>query len=76
MNVDERWIMDYTQFDNGFWMFVVIDCFSRRVWTTVFPTKQEKNVIKTLDTLFSSEHVPSIIQSDNGGVSFINFQIY
>ena len=64
--------MDYTQFQSKFWMLVIIDCFSRRVWTDVFPTKEEQNVISTLQSLFHLKLVPLIIQSDNGGVSFNN----
>jgi transposase InsO family protein len=68
LSSDERWMMDYTQFESNYWLLVVIDCFSRRVWTGAYATKEEKNVIEKLTELFQNSR-PSIIQSDNGGVS-------
>jgi transposase InsO family protein len=73
LKVNERWIMDYTQFESNFWVLVIIDCFSRRVWAQAFSNKKEINVINKLKEIFKQFGKPTIIQSDNGGVSFKYF---
>jgi hypothetical protein len=71
--LNERWVMDYTQFESNFWLLVIIDNFSRKVWTHGYSTKQERNVIEKLKEIFNSSGTPSILQSDNGGVSLLFF---
>lgn len=64
---NERWVMDYTMFEAGFWVLVVIDAFTKRGWARCYSTKEEDNVLQFLNELFAKHGTPKILQSDNGG---------
>jgi transposase InsO family protein len=65
---NERFTMDYTQFAPNVWFLIVIANFSKRVWGDVYPSKQEKNVIRFLQEIMDTEGTfCEILQSDNGG---------
>jgi hypothetical protein len=64
---NERWTMDFSQFKKNFWLLLVIDSYTRRIWGEVFSTKEEKNVIHFLEHLRIDYRLPQWIQSDNGG---------
>ena len=63
--------MEHIQFDftkiGDHYLLVVIDCFTKHVWTKLFPTKQAPPVVLFLIELLKKEGKPSIWHSDNGG---------
>jgi transposase InsO family protein len=53
---------------NGYiYLLVVIDHFTKYVWTEAFKTKHSVTVAESLIKLFAKEGMPETLLSDNGG---------
>ena len=49
------------------YILVVVDCFSKFLWTFPLKNKSASEILENLKRLFQSEGFPIILQSDNGG---------
>jgi transposase InsO family protein len=48
------------------YILTVIDIFSKYAWAKYLKSKHAKSVVKALKEILNNQHVPRIIQSDNG----------
>jgi len=58
--------MDFTKF-NQFWVLIVVDHFTKFLVATACMSKESKNVVDFLETLYRNYGSPERILSDNGG---------
>ena len=58
--------MDFTKF-NQFWVLIVVDHFTKFLVATACMSKESKNVVDFLETLYKNYGSPERILSDNGG---------
>ncbi len=52
---------------NTTFCLTIIDCFSKLAWVVALKNKEAATVAAALDTVFSENGAPSLVQTDNGG---------